>query len=48
MPKLQDGRIPVCSTDFPSFLYAHDTEYDPEDIQEGLCRGPLLVKVRII
>lgn len=48
MPKLEDGRIPVSSTDFPAFLYSGETQYDSEDIQEGLCRGSLLVRVHII
>lgn len=47
MKKLEDGRIPVSSLDFPTFLYSMATVYNPKNIQEGLCRGPLLVRVSV-
>lgn len=45
MTKLQDGRIPVLANDFPTFLYPEGA-YNPDDIEHGLCQGPLLVRVR--
>ena len=43
MAKLGDGRIPVIAGDFPSFLF---DQYNPNDIEEGLLKGFLLVRVR--
>lgn len=45
LKKLEDGRIPVTSMDFPAFLYPNGAVYNPEDIDDGLCRGPLVVRV---
>ncbi|GLB41608.1 hypothetical protein LshimejAT787_1002080 [Lyophyllum shimeji] len=42
--KLHDGRIQVTGDDLPSFLYP-DGQYDPEDLDKGLMRGPLVVRI---
>lgn len=44
MQKLQDGRISVSSQDFPLFLYS-EANYNEEDLEAGLCRGLLLLRV---
>jgi hypothetical protein len=41
---VQSGSIAIKATDYPSFLYP-EHGFDPEDIEQGLMRGPLLVKV---
>jgi hypothetical protein len=44
MKKLQDGTVTVKGDSFPAFLYPHDG-YDPDDLNFGLLRGPLLLHV---
>lgn len=39
-----DGLITIDHREFAAFLY-EESEYDPEKIDEGLCRGNLLLKV---
>ncbi|GLB33255.1 hypothetical protein LshimejAT787_0101390 [Lyophyllum shimeji] len=41
--KLQDGRIQATADDIPAFLYP-DNEFDPDDMDKGLLRGPLVVR----
>jgi hypothetical protein len=42
LAQLRDGRISVVASDFPSFLF---DKYNPDDIDEGLLKGYLLVRV---
>jgi hypothetical protein len=44
MKRLQDGTIAVKGDSFPAFLYPHDG-YDPDDLNFGLLRGPILLCV---
>ena len=46
LQKLQDGRIVVTSQDLPTFLY-ENSKYDPIEMDSGLCRSGILVRVRI-
>ena len=39
------GDIALYSSQFPSFLYPHDTVYDEEDASSGLFRGEFFLKV---
>lgn len=43
--KVQNGTIQVGAHDFPSFLYPAGTVYDPENKEEGLFRGHVLIRV---
>jgi len=45
--KLKDGRIKIMAEDWPTFLYDSHSTYNPEDIEVGLMRGHLAVRVRI-
>ncbi|TCD63565.1 hypothetical protein EIP91_005236 [Steccherinum ochraceum] len=45
MAALQDGRIPVTSVSFPTFLYPFHHEYNQFNLREGLCRSEIIVKV---
>ncbi|KAF7967233.1 hypothetical protein HWV62_35079 [Athelia sp. TMB] len=40
--KIHDGRIPVIAEDYPNFLFS---KFNKDDIEEGLLRGFLLVRV---
>jgi hypothetical protein len=41
------GDIALYSSQFPSFLYPHDTVYDEEDAGHGLFRGEYFLKVSL-
>lgn len=45
LAKLQDGRLPILSVDWVAFLY-DQALYDPEDLEKGLLKGYLLLRVR--
>jgi hypothetical protein len=46
MESVQDGRIKIRANHFPTFLYDESPEgYDPREIDKGLCRGYLLLRV---
>ena len=40
--EVNEGKINISHNDWPSFLYKEDT-YNPDALDEGLLRGPLLV-----
>ena len=44
MKELKRGNVSLRMTDFPSFFYAEGT-YDPDDIESGLFRNPIAVRV---
>jgi hypothetical protein len=46
--KVDSGRVIIRAKDFPSFLYPHDTVYDPDAIDEGLFRGHVFIRVRLL
>jgi hypothetical protein len=46
--KVDSGRVIIRSKDFPSFLYPHETLYDPDAIDEGLFRGHIFIRVRFL
>lgn len=48
MNKVKIMDIRITSLDFPTFLYDEGTDYDPENIEKGLLRGKLLVRVSTI
>ncbi|KAF8350423.1 hypothetical protein F5887DRAFT_1278642 [Amanita rubescens] len=45
MNKVRTRVIRPTSLDFPTFLYDEGVDYDPDDMDNGLLRGKLLVKV---
>jgi hypothetical protein len=45
--KLRNHKIRVVAGDFPALLYPHDG-FDPDDLESGLFRNPILLRVRII
>lgn len=47
LQKLQDGRVVVTSQDLPTFLYENG-EYDPLEMDSGLCRSGILVRVCLL
>ena len=44
LAQLDDGRLPVTAQDLPTFLYENGV-VDLTEINKGLCRGHLLVRV---
>ena len=41
------GEIELLPGDFPTFLYPQgEDDFDPEDMEKNLLRGPLLLAVR--
>ena len=44
MKELKRGKISLRTTDFPSLFYAKDG-YDTDDIESGLFRNPIAVRV---
>jgi len=44
MKELKRGKVSLRTTDFPSLSYA-DGSYDPDDIESGLFRNPIAVRV---
>ena len=44
MKELKREKVSLWTTDFPSFFYAEGT-YDPDDIESGLFRNPIAVRV---
>jgi hypothetical protein len=44
---MRDGVVSVMGTQLPSFLYDDPANYDPDDIDKGLCKGPLLISVSV-
>lgn len=45
MAKVRSSQIKIRASEFPSFLYADASKYDPKKPYRGLLRGPLLVRV---
>jgi hypothetical protein len=45
MEQVQDGKIKIKASHYPTFMYDEDTEYDPLEIDKGLCRGHFLIRV---
>jgi hypothetical protein len=45
MEKVQDGKIRIKAQYYPTFMYDEETEYDPEEMDKGLCRGHFLLRV---
>jgi len=43
---MQEGRIKIGTGDWPAYLYDENLEYNPEEKDNGLFRGYLLVRVR--
>ena len=44
--RVDNGEIKVHAAQWPTFMYSFTDGYDPDDMQNGLCRGLLLVRVR--
>jgi hypothetical protein len=47
LQRLQDGRVVASSEDLPIFLY-ENSEYDPMEMDSGLCRSKILVRVCLL
>jgi hypothetical protein len=45
MDGVKDATIQIKSGELPSFLYASDQAYNPDDRAYGLLRGEVLVRV---
>lgn len=45
MGKVLDGTIKITTSQWPSFLYPFDAEYDPTCIDQDLFCGPTMVQV---
>lgn len=45
--KLRNNKVRVTAADFPAFLYPNDG-FDPDDLESGLFRSPILVQVSVI
>ena len=45
--KLRNNKVRVTAADFPAFLYPNDG-FDPDDLESGLFRSPILVRVSVI
>jgi len=45
--RLRNNKVRVVADDFPALLYPHDG-YDPDDVESGLFRNPILLRVGII
>jgi hypothetical protein len=45
MAKVRSSQIKIRASEFPSFLYADASKYDPNKPHRGLLKGPLLVRV---
>jgi len=45
MELVQDGKIKIKATHYPTFLYDESMGYDPQEIDKGLFRGHLLLRV---
>jgi len=44
--KLRNNKLRVVASDFPALLYPHDG-YDSDDLESGLFRNPILLRVSI-
>jgi hypothetical protein len=44
MKELKRGKVIIRTTDFPSLFY-DEGSYDPDDIESGLFRNPIAVRV---
>jgi hypothetical protein len=44
---MRDGELIVAAQELPSFLYKDPIKYDPENMDEGLFMGPLLITVSV-
>lgn len=42
---MRDGIERVTADELPSFLYKDPSKYDRDNMDEGLCMGPLLISV---
>jgi hypothetical protein len=45
--KLLNNKVRVVADDFPALLYPHGG-YDPDDVESGLFRNPILLRVSTI
>jgi hypothetical protein len=45
MEQVQDGKIKIKTAHYPTFLYDEAVDYDPNEIDKGLCRGHFLLRV---
>ena len=45
--RLRDNKVRVIADDFPALLYPHDG-YDPDDVESGLFRNLILLRVGIV
>ena len=45
MAKVRSSQIKIKASEFPAFLYADASNFDPKKPHRGLLKGPLLVKV---
>jgi hypothetical protein len=48
MQSVRSSTIKIKATEFPSFLYPVDADYNPNKPLIGLLRGPLLVRVSVL
>lgn len=44
---IREGRRKITAVNYPAFLYDANIDYDPENIAEGLLKGPLLLMVSL-
>ena len=47
MEKVNNGTIRIRASEWPSFLYDNSVEYDPNNEEDGLFKGYLLLRVRL-
>jgi hypothetical protein len=45
--KMRDGELIVAAQELLSFLYKDPIKYNPENMDEGLFMGPLLITVSV-
>ena len=44
---MRDNEICVSALELPSFLYEDPADYDPNNMEKGLCMGHLLINVSV-
>ena len=48
MARVSDGSVRIRASEWPSFLYDHNTAFDPEDEEKGLLKGYVLLRVSLL
>ena len=48
MARVSDGSVQIRASEWPAFLYDHNSAFDPEDEEKGLLKGYLLLRVSLL